>query len=59
MPSLKHFHILFVCGSIALCVFLAYWSYNQNLLSYFILSSISISILIFYGLIFYNKVKFF
>jgi hypothetical protein len=57
MPSLKQFHILFVLVSMALCIFLAYWAYSQDLMSYLVLFFISILVLFFYGLRFYNKVK--
>ena len=57
MPSLKHFHILFVSFSIIFCLFFAYWSYTQSFIIYFGLSVISLISLIIYGKIFYNKLK--
>ena len=35
MPSIKHFHILFVVASILLFVFLAYWSFTNGKMYYF------------------------
>ena len=43
MPSLKDFHILFVLVSMGLCIFLAYWTFNHDLMLYFYLSLISLS----------------
>ena len=57
MPSLKHFHILFVLVSMSLCVFLAFWTFNHNLMQYFYLSIISLLAVGFYGFKFYNKVQ--
>ncbi len=55
MPSLKQFHVIFVSISVILCIFLAYWSYSESLMSYFGLSIISMIGLFFYGTIFYKK----
>jgi len=57
MPSLKHFHILFVLVSMSLCIFLAYWAFNHDLIQYFYLSIISLLAVVFYGLKFYGKVQ--
>ena len=57
MPSIKHFHILFVVASILLFVFLAYWSFTNDMMYYFYGSLFSIIIIIFYGIKFYAKVK--
>ena len=57
MPSLKHFHILFVLVSMSLCVFLAFWTFNHNLMQYFYLSIISLLAVGFYGFKFYDKVQ--
>jgi len=57
MPSLKHFHILFVLVSMSLCVFLAFWTFNHNLMQYFYLSIILLLAVGFYGFKFYDKVQ--
>ncbi len=57
MPSIKHFHILFVVASILLFVFLAYWSFTNDMMYYFYGSLFSIIIISFYGIKFYAKVK--
>ena len=57
MPSLKQFHILFVCVSIVLCSFLAYWSFNHDFMQYFYLSIITLVAIAFYGLKFYSKIQ--
>ena len=57
MPSLKHFHIMYVSISIIFCLFFAYWGYAQHSMPYIASSIISIIILMFYGKIFYDKVK--
>ena len=57
MPSLKHFHILFVSISIIFCLFFAYWSYTESFMIYFSLAIISMVSLIIYGKAFYNKLK--
>ena len=57
MPSLKQFHILFVLASMILCGFLAYWTFNHDLMQYFSLSIISFFIIGFYGFKFYGKVQ--
>tara|TARA_Y100000589_G_scaffold79770_1_gene73451 strand:+ start:1346 stop:1543 length:198 start_codon:yes stop_codon:yes gene_type:complete len=57
MPSIKHFHILFVLASICLFIFFAYWSFNQGIMYYFYGSIISVLVIGFYGIKFYNKVK--
>ena len=57
MPSLKQFHILFVLISMILCGFLAYWTFNHDLMQYFSLSIISFFIIAFYGFKFYDKVQ--
>ena len=57
MPSLKQFHILFVCVSMALCSFLAYWSFNHGFMPYFYLSIITLVGIAFYGLKFYFKIQ--
>ncbi len=55
MPSLKHFHILFVLVSMLLCVFLAYWTFNHDLMQYFYLSIVSFVMIWLYGSWFYSK----
>ena len=57
MPSLKQFHILFVLISMILCGFLAYWTFNHDLMQYFSLSIISFFIIGFYGFKFYGKIQ--
>ena len=57
MPSLKHFHILFVLASMLLCLFFAYWALNQNLMQYVIISIGSLALIGFYGIKFYGKIK--
>ena len=57
MPSLKHFHILFVCASMALCLFFSYWSFNNNVMEYFYISILSLILIGFYGVKFYSKIK--
>jgi len=57
MPSLKQFHILFVFVSMILCLFLAYWTFNHDLIKYFSLSIISFFMIGFYGFKFYGKAK--
>jgi len=57
MPSLKHFHILFVLVSMSLCIFLAYWTFNHDFMRYFYLSIISLLAMGFYGFKFYGKVQ--
>ena len=57
MPSLKQFHILFVLVSMMLCLFLAYWTFNYDLIKYFSLSVISFFMIGFYGFKFYGKIK--
>ena len=57
MPSLKHFHILFVLASMSLCIFLAYWTFNNDFMRYFYLSIISLLAVGFYGFKFYDKVQ--
>ena len=57
MPSLKHFHILFVLVSMSLCVFLAFWTFNHNLMQYFYLSIILLLAVGFYGFKFYGKAQ--
>ena len=57
MPSLKHFHIMFVSISAIFCLFFAYWGYIQHSMIYVTLSIVSTIILMFYGKVFYNKVK--
>ena len=57
MPSLKHFHILFVVVSMLLCIFFAYWALNQNLMQYVAVSIISLAFIGFYGIKFYGKIK--
>jgi len=57
MPSLKQFHILFVFVSMILCGFLAYWTFNHDLMQYFYLSIISLIGIGFYGFKFYEKVQ--
>ena len=55
MPSLTQFHILFVLVSMALCGFLAYWTFSN--IFYFILSIVSLLVIGFYGIKFYGRVK--
>ena len=57
MPSLKHFHILFVLVSMSLCIFLAYWTFNHDFMQYFYLSIISLLAVGFYGFKFYGKAQ--
>ena len=57
MPSLKDFHLIFVFISVGLCMYLAYLSYSQSEMIYLGLSIISMVILIFYGSMFYRKLK--
>ena len=57
MPSLKQFHILFVLASMALCVFLAYWTFNHAFMKYFYLSIITLLAVAFYGVKFYSKIQ--
>ncbi len=57
MPSIKHFHILFVLASIFLFIFFAYWSFVEGIMYYFYGSIISILVIGFYGIKFYSKVK--
>ena len=55
MPSLTQFHILFVLVSMALCGFLAYWTFSN--IFYFILSIGSLLAIGFYGIKFYGRVR--
>ncbi len=57
MPSLKHFHIFLVLASMALCIFLCYWTFNNSMMQYFYLSIISLILIGFYGVKFYSKIK--
>ena len=57
MPSLKQFHILFVLASMGLCVFLAYWTFNHDLMQYFYISIVSLLVIGFYGFKFYDKIQ--
>ena len=57
MPSLKNFHILFVLVSMGLCIFLAYWTFNQGLIGYGYLSLVSLLAVGFYGIKFYDRIK--
>tara|TARA_B100000427_G_scaffold39037_1_gene28180 strand:+ start:48 stop:233 length:186 start_codon:yes stop_codon:yes gene_type:complete len=57
MPSLKQFHILFVLVSMALSLFLAYWTYNHDSQQYFYLSIIALLAVGFYGFKFYGKIQ--
>ena len=57
MPSLKQFHILFVLVSMILCGFLAYWTFNHDLMQYFYLAIISLLAIGFYGFKFYGKIQ--
>jgi len=55
MSSLKYFHIAFISISILFCIFFGYWSYNESLILYLILSIISSIVLLIYGTMFYYK----
>jgi len=57
MPSLKQFHILFVLVSMILCGFLAYWTFNHDLMQYFYLAITSLLAIGFYGFKFYGKIQ--